>query len=213
MNQPYPENISLVDFLTWEQQQTDRFEWIDGIVVPYAGGSAQHSTIIANMTAIFHAATSDNGPCFVQTSDRRLIPRNVNGQDLGSFYADLFVTCAAEDLDGDAAHFPTLVIEVLSPHIGDEFTRKKTAYLGSGRLIEYIIIDSTRRYVERFAWKSDTSGHRRLVTADYQRGPVPVPTFGLSIAFDQIYAKTKVPAILHPILPDDEEETEIILDL
>jgi Uma2 family endonuclease len=39
MNQPRPENISLAEFLVWEQQQADRYEWIDGTIVRCAGGS------------------------------------------------------------------------------------------------------------------------------------------------------------------------------
>jgi Uma2 family endonuclease len=210
MNQPQPENISLADFLTWEQLQTDRYEWADGTVTRCAGGSFEHATIISNLNATFHAATG-SGPCFVQGSDRKLVPRDVDGNDLGSLYADLFVSCAPEDRRGDAAHFPTLVIEVLSPHVGAEFTRKKEAYLGSARLMDYYIIDSTRRYVFRYAWQPTANG-RRLVTAEYRRGPVPVTTLGLAVTFDQIYAGTNVPAILHPIRSDDEEDAEVILD-
>jgi Uma2 family endonuclease len=211
MNQPQPENISLADFLSWEQQQPDRYEWIDGAIVRCAGGSFEHATIISNLNAIFHAATR-NGQCFVQGSDRKLVPRDVDGNDLGSFYADLFVSCAQDDRRGDAAHLPTLVIEVLSAHVGPEFTRKKEAYLGSARLTDYLIIDSTRRYVLRFAWSSASNG-RHLVTAEYRHGPISVPTLGLTLTFDQIYAGTDVPAILHPIRSDDEEkDTEVLLD-
>ena len=212
MNQPLPENISLADFLTWEQQQSDRYEWIDGSVVRCAGGTYEHATIISNLNALFHTVTSGT-PCFVQGSDRKLVPRDTGGNDLGSFYADLFVSCAPEDRRDDAAHLPTLVVEVLSPHIGAEFTRKKEAYLASARLTDYLIVDSTRRYVFRYAWLSLPTGARRLVTAEYRRGPVTASLFGLAITFDQIYAGTNVPAILHPVRSDDEEEdSEVILD-
>jgi hypothetical protein len=41
---------------------------------------------------------------------------------------------------------------------------------------------------------------------------VAVPAIGLVITFDQIYAGTNVPAILHSIASEDEDETEIVLD-
>jgi hypothetical protein len=47
----------------------------------------------------------------------------------------------------------------------------------------------------------------RLVGAEYCRGPVPMHALDLTITFDQIYAGTSVPAILHPIQPAAEEET------
>ncbi len=67
------------------------------------------------------------------------------GSALGSFYADLFVSCFPDDRKGNAAHFPTLVIEILFEHENGEFTKKRDAYMGSAQIREYVIIDSTRR--------------------------------------------------------------------
>jgi Uma2 family endonuclease len=212
MKRPQPENISLADFLTWEQSQTERHEWIDGAIVPFAGVSFEHGTISSNLNALFHAAVGA-GPCFVQPSDRQLVPRDVDNVDLGSFYADLFVSCAPGDRTGNAAHFPTVVVEVLSDHIGAEFTRKQRAYLGSAKLLDYLIIESTSRYVYRYSLKvSRDANSRRLVSVQYRRGPVAVPALDLVITFDQIYAGTNVSAILHPIASEDEEEADIVLD-
>lgn len=210
MNQPAPENISLADFLLWEQQQADRYEWIDGMIVHCAGGSDEHAAIISNLNAAFHAAVG-TGPCFARGSDRKVVPRDAEGNDLGSFYADLFVSCAPEDRRGDGAHFPTIVIEVLSRRIGEEFTRKKRAYLASAKLVDYLIVDSTSRYTYRFSWKIEND-RRRLITCEQRRGPLYVTALGLAISFDQIYAGTNVPAILHRIPVDDEDEAEIIVD-
>ncbi|MGH7728526.1 MAG: Uma2 family endonuclease [Vulcanimicrobiaceae bacterium] len=210
MNQPQPEKISLADFLAWEQAQSERYEWIDGTVVRAAGGSYEHATIISNLNAIFHAAL-DGGPCFVQGSDRKLVPRDRRGHDLGSFYADLFVSCAPEDRRGDAAHSPTLVVEVLSAHVGQEFTRKRDAYLGSAALVEYFIVDSTRRYIVRYSWQP-AHGDRGLFTTEYRRGPITVATLDLQIAFDQLYAGTTVAPVLQALGSDGEEDAEIFRD-
>ena len=210
MNQPQPENISLEAFLAWEQLQADRYEWIDGTVIRCAGGSDEHAAIAANLIAAFHAAAGA-GPYFVRGSDRKLVPRDAHGCDLGSFYADLFISCAPEDRRGGAAHFPTIVVEILSQHGGSEITRKREAYLRSARLTDYYIIDSTRRYVFRYSRSERAEDRGRIFTAEYHRGPVPVPTLGLRIAFEQLYAGTLVPAILYPI-GVDEEQNEITLD-
>jgi Uma2 family endonuclease len=205
MNLPRPENISLEAFLAWEQLQADRYEWIDGTVIRCAGGSDEHAAIAANLIAAFHAAAGA-GPCFVRGSDRKLVPRDAHGRDLGSFYADLFISCAPEDRRGGAAHFPTIVVEVLSQHGGSEFTRKREAYLRSARLTDYYIIDSTRRYVFRYSRPERAEDRGRIFTAEYHRGPVPVPALGLRIAFEQLYAGTLVPSILNPIGVDEEQE-------
>jgi hypothetical protein len=39
-----------------------------------------------------------------------------------------------------------------------------------------------------------------------------VSTLGLTVAFDQIYAGTSVPDILHPIRSEGEQAYEVILD-
>jgi len=211
MRHPRPEHISLADFLVWEQQQPDRFEWIDGTVVPCSGVSFEHGTISLNLSASFHAAVA-SCPCFVQPSDRQLIPRDANGRDVGSFYADLFVSCAASDRTGRAAHAPTVVVEVLSQHVGGEFTDKREAYLGSAALVDYLIVNSRRRHVYRYSWKATAENGRRLVTCEYRKGPVVIPSLGLTLGFEQIYAGTNVPAILHPISSAKEVESDIVLD-
>lgn len=212
MHEPLPPKISLADFLVWEQQQAQRHEWIDGTIVPCAGVTSDHSVITSNLNALFHAAVADT-PCFVQTESRQLVPRNKSNRDLGSFYADVFVSCAPEDRAGSAAHFPTVIVEVLSEHVGEEFTRKKRAYLWSAQLADYIIIDSRNQYTYRFSWKTDTASKgRRLITCEQLRGPLAVPSLGLIIPFEQIYAKTGVPRILHSIDDVNENEMDVILD-
>lgn len=182
------------------------------MVVRCAGGTDEHAAISSNLNAAFHASVG-SGPCFVRGSDRKLVPRDIRGRDLGSFYADLFVSCEPADRRGDAAHFPTIVIEVLSSHVGAEFTRKKDAYLGSARLTDYYVIDSTRRYVARYFWAPEVEERGRLFIAEYRRGPLPVPALGLELTFEQIYAGTSVPSIIHPIRPDDQEAaSQIRLD-
>ena len=90
--------------------------------------------------------------------------------------------------------------------------REKDAYLGSARLTDYYVIDSTRRYVAHYFWPPDAEQRGRLFTAEYRRGPVPVPALGLALAFEQIYAGTSVPSIIHPIRPDGQEASPIRLD-
>jgi hypothetical protein len=38
---------------------------------------------------------------------------------------------------------------------------------------------------------------RRLITCEQLRGPLAVPSLGISMPFEQLYAKTGVPRVLH----------------
>lgn len=199
MEQPVPEVITLSDFLAWESQQSERFEWIDGTVVHLDGVSDEHSAINANLTRLIREKL-DASPCFVRGTDRKLVPFDANNIALGSFYSDLFVSCSAEDRKGPAAHFPSVVIEILSDHVGGEFTTKRDAYMRSAKIVEYIIIDSTRQYAVRYWWTSD----RRLAAQDFYRGPLPLSSLDMSIAFTEIYAGTNVPFVVLPVHEDSQ---------
>jgi Uma2 family endonuclease len=199
VERPVPEAISLSDFLAWEGQQAERFEWIDGTVVHLDGVSDDHAAINANLTRLIREKL-DAGPCFVRGSDRELVPFDENDIALGSFYGDLFVSCSAEDRKGAAAHFPCVVIEILSDHVGGEFTKKRDAYMRSAKIVEYIIIDSTRQYAVRYWWTAD----RRLAAQDFYRGPLPLSSLDMNITFSQIYAGTSVPFVVHPVHDDSQ---------
>jgi len=200
MHQPKLGTISLAEFLEWEERQADRYEWDDGEITRCEGGSDDHAAIILNLAVLLDAALPD-GPCFVRTgSERKLVPRDRHGNDLGSYYSDVFVSCAEEDRTGTVVHFPTLVIEVLSQSVGLEFTRKQQAYLASRDIKEYLIIDSTERFVHHRYWTSD--GH--IAKAEYTRGPFALRSLDLTLSFEQIYRKTNVKTMLRAVYPGDE---------
>jgi Uma2 family endonuclease len=195
MQRPLPESISLSDFVEWESRQSERYEWVDGVVIPVAGVSDEHAAVSANLTAIIRPTLGADGPCFLRGSDRKLVPHGERGEALGSFYADLFVSCSAGDRKGGAAHFPTLVIEILSEN--GEFTKKRDAYMASAKIREYVIIDSTRQYAIRYFWHNGD-----FSSSEYYRGPLPLESLGLALTFADIYAGANVPFVLHPVRPD-----------
>jgi Uma2 family endonuclease len=122
-------------------------------VLPIAGVSDDHAAISANLTAIIRPTLGADGPCFLRGSDRKLVPHNDRRIPLGSFYADLFVSCFPDDRKGGAPHLTTLVVEILSEPENGEFTKKRDAYMGSAQIHEYVIIDSTRQYAIRYEWR------------------------------------------------------------
>lgn len=207
MHQPKPDKISLADFLEWEERQDERYEWDDGNVVVCRGGSHDHATIITNMTILLGNALSEEGPCFVQVgSERRLVPRDAQGADLGSGYCDVLVSCSPDDQTENDVHYPSIVIEVLSPKAGNEFTSKKRAYLGSRDIKEYFIIESEHRSIHHFYWTTN----RRLVSLEYTQGSITIRSLNLKISFDQIYRGTRNAKTVNRSV---YTEQEIIVDL
>ena len=51
MSEPLPKPWTVEDFLEWEAQHPERYEFIDGRILGMVGGSAAHATIKGNMFA------------------------------------------------------------------------------------------------------------------------------------------------------------------
>jgi Uma2 family endonuclease len=100
---------TLDDFLAWERQQDERYEYLDGAVTPRAGGSLDHATIAGNIETYLRERLR-GGACRPFGSDAKVI---LAGR---AIYPDVSVTCAPE-IDGksDLVPDPVVVIEVVSP--------------------------------------------------------------------------------------------------
>ena len=67
---PHPWTVD--DFLAFEAEEPERYEFVDGIVRMMTGGSAAHSAIKGNMFAELRAAVA-TGPCRVDVDDLKVV--------------------------------------------------------------------------------------------------------------------------------------------
>ncbi len=103
--------MTLEDFLAWEAEQPERWEFFNGEAFMMAGGSDVHNAISLN-TAFALRQTLRGTRCNVFMSDVRL--RLAESDDL--FYPDVFVTCSdADRARRQVKEDPVLIAEVLSP--------------------------------------------------------------------------------------------------
>ena len=72
MAEALPRPWTIEDFLAWEAQQDERYEFIDGVIVAMTGGSIAHATIIGN---VYHALRTRlvGGPCRPLVDGPRLV--------------------------------------------------------------------------------------------------------------------------------------------
>jgi Uma2 family endonuclease len=96
------------DFLAFEAQEPERYEFVDGIVRLMTGGSAAHSAIKLNIAFALRTAVG-SGPCRVDADDLKVVT------DTAVMYPDVLVTCRPLAPDDDRVPDPTVVVEVLSP--------------------------------------------------------------------------------------------------
>ena len=103
--------MTLEEFLVWEAEQPERWEFVGSEAFAMAGGSDVHNTISLNTAFALRAALRGTR-CGVFMSDMKL--RVAQTGDV--FYPDVFVTCSEADRTRrqDKCE-PLLIAEVLSP--------------------------------------------------------------------------------------------------
>ena len=121
-----------------------RYEYLDGEIRMLAGGSPDHSIIIANLTATIKGPLRGS-QCRVYNSDVQL-----QLSEKRYVYPDITVSCDERDQNQkETIHYPRLVVEVLSPTTKSTDRGKKAIYYRAYPTIqEYMMVDSEEVLVE-----------------------------------------------------------------
>ncbi len=135
----YP-NIRLNDYLVLDQHSQDvHYEYLEGELHMLAGGSPNHSIIAMNLAGILYSLLEDK-PCIAYNSDMQL-----QLSEARYVYPDITITCDPRDQapEDSRLHYPSVIIEVLSPSTEAVDRGKKLLYYQAHPTIqEYIMIDS-----------------------------------------------------------------------
>lgn len=144
MGLPAP-RMTVSEFLVWEAQQAERYEFFRGETFAMVGGTARHNRVILNLASRIGEHLDGSG-CQVFAENMKLQLAEA------VLYPDLMVTCAkAEAGDEHSFSDATLVIEVLSPSTrGYDKREKFILYRALASLQEYVLIDPVQRQIEVF---------------------------------------------------------------
>ena len=144
--------FTATDYLTWEAEQVDRHEFLDGEVFAMAGAEDRHVTVSMNLAFALRQHLSGS-PCRTYMSDMRLRVAAANAY----FYPDVMVTCSVQDLASPMHKAePKLIAEVLSPSTaaydrGLKFSHYRTLV----SLREYVLIDLDSRRTDCYRLGAD----------------------------------------------------------
>ncbi|MFZ3235160.1 MAG: Uma2 family endonuclease, partial [Stellaceae bacterium] len=135
--------MSLNEFLEWERDQSERFEYARGVTTMMTGGSLDHSTIASNLWTALREGLRSSG-CRAFRGDTKVIANN------SIRYPDLTVTTCSPMRGGDdVVPEPIVVIEVISPSTEREDRgRKKFDYFGTPSIRQYAIIEQDERRID-----------------------------------------------------------------
>ena len=170
--------------LALDAESEVRNEYLGGHVVAMAGASPRHNLVTANLTKLLGVAL-DDGPCRVLDAGQR-----VRIEASGAYvYPDVTVVCADPELTEERPRSllnPQVVIEVLSESTrGRDETAKMAHYRRLPSIQEILLVESESRRVTLVRRAGDEWRLRDVI-----HGEVEVPSLGVRLALDDVYAKT-----------------------
>ena len=178
MAKALPQPWTVEDFLAFEAEEPERYEFVDGIVRMMTGGSAAHSAIKTNVTNALNAALRD-GPCRAYVDDLKVVSATA------VMYPDVVVACRPLAPDDDRVPDPTVVVEVLSPTTErhDRITKWRE-YQRIGSLRHVILVEQAERRLEVY---SRTETGWALASIEPPEDTVALQSIGAKLSLQAIY--------------------------
>ncbi|EAZ92290.1 Uma2 family endonuclease [Crocosphaera chwakensis] len=186
MQTTIPKNVSIEDYLKQEEKASFKSEYIEGKIIPMAGGTVNHNQIAVNITTELNYAFKKRDYRVYMGDVRLWIPeKNI------FTYPDIMV------IEGDPIYYenrkdtilnPSLIIEVLSPSTKNyDKEGKFSAYRTIQGFSEYILVSQTKIYGEKF---TKTDAKTWLFQEFYEEDQsIKVQLENISLQFDDIYHK------------------------
>jgi len=181
MAKALPRPWTVDDFLAFEAEEEERYEFVGGIVRMMTGGSAAHGIIKNNVTNALNAALGD-GPCIAIVDELKVMT------EAAVMYPDVVVACRPLAPDDDRIQDPAVVVEVLSP------TTERHDRLAKWR--EYQEITSLRHVVlvaqreRRIEVQSRTERGWEMVVVAPPDDAVVLEGVGVTLSLEAIYRRS-----------------------
>jgi Uma2 family endonuclease len=166
------------DFLAFEAEEIERYEFVDGVVRMMTGASAAHSAIKGNVFAELRAAIR-SGPCRVDVDDLKVVT------ETAVMYPDVLVMCRPLAPEDDRVPDPTVVVEVLSPTTQrHDRIAKWREYQKISSLRHFVLVEQAERRVEVY---SRTETGWALASVEPPQDTVVLQSIGASLSLEAIY--------------------------
>jgi len=180
--------MSLDEFLAWEREQPERYEF-DGMVAKLmTGGSLDHSTIASNLHRALSEKLRGSG-CMAFRGDAKVIANSAVR------YPDLSVTCTSVAGRDDIVPEPVLIVEVVSPSTEREDRgRKKFDYFATPSIMQYAIVEQDERLVDLYT-RTEVGWVNEVITGD---AALKLSSIAIELTLDTIYEDTELDATRRP---------------
>jgi Uma2 family endonuclease len=174
--EPHPWTVD--QFLAFEAEELERYEFVDGVVRMMTEGSAAHSAIKGNIFAELRSALRP-GPCRVDVDDLKVVTAGA------VMYPDVLVICRPLAPDDDRVADPTVVVEVFSPSTQrHDRIAKWREYQQIGSLRHFVLVEQGERRVEVY---SRTETGWALVTVEPPQDAIALDAIGAILSLGAVY--------------------------
>lgn len=189
---------SLDQFFSWQENQGERYELVDGLPVRMiAGAKNVHDDIVVNLIAELRERLRGSH-CRPFTSDGSVetLPGQIRRPDAG-------VDCGRRDPNGTKAELPRMVVEVLSPSTRDFDTFDKLQEYKTVDRLDYILVVEPND-AEVLLWSRDADRSWRKEPIRGLDREISLPAIGVTLPMSRVYEGVEFPARLRLVGHDDE---------
>jgi Uma2 family endonuclease len=173
--------MTIEEFVTWENNQEGKYEYLDGEIVAMTGGTIAHDCVRRNLDLVLSPHLRGTG-CRIFGPDVALRAQSQRAR----VYPDLFVTCRAESIGDKEVSSAKWILEVLSPNTqGKDRVEKWAHYQQIEELQEYVLVDPQMHRVEVHRRAPD--GHWQPPVVCKRDTPVRFESLDLETTFEVIF--------------------------
>lgn len=185
------ERFTLEEYIEFDKNSEERWEYFNGSIVSMSGGTLVHNQISANLlTGLRHDALAQG--CQVLPADMRIkVPKALPYR-----YADIVVVCGppvVEKVQGlDVLVNPSLIIEILSPST-EAYNRgqKFVSYKSIESFREYLLVAQDRPSITHYVRQSD--GNWLRTDIEGLDSEIELVTISCKMSLREIYALVDFP--------------------
>ncbi|SRR6185295_4921428 len=185
------ERFNIEEYIEFDKNSEERWEYFDGVVVSMSGGTLVHNQLSTNLLSGLRMPALAKG-CRVLPADMRIkVPKAPPYR-----YADIVVVCGPpviEQIQGlDVLVNPRLIVEILSSSTEAYDRGKKfVSYKSIDSFEEYLLVAQDRPYITHYVRQADGSWSRTDIEG--LDSEIELSSISCKLALREIYELVEFP--------------------
>jgi Uma2 family endonuclease len=177
-----PDPWTVEEFLGWEREQEDRYEYVGGVIRMMVGGTLDHNRIALNIASRLRTLLAGSPSVFLDGV--KVVSATA------TMYPGVVVTCTSVSGQSDVVPEPEVVVEVLSRSTqGFDRGPKLDAYQQLASLKQYVLIAQEEIRVSVYERDDGDWRYRTLQDVD---ASISFAVGGVAMTLAEIYERATV---------------------